>query len=197
MVEDSDKNVNKKLISTVQELIDKDQALREKYSVGERFQMIGRRLRGLLKYLKENADVGEGSEAVLDQTSQGLAEDEAHVYLHLFNAQGRDLKRWPMMITQNKLSEYGFNRPIYSSLEHVRALLKSKSSLEENAYLVIKIKKSDIEQDAENTLYRDALDHPLLKLKEGTLKMENIETFVHMEHEYEFNAQGQLSLKHS
>jgi hypothetical protein len=116
------------------------------------------------------------------------------VYVYLYNAQGITFKTWQKMIGPGVFYEYSVNRPIYREQGLVESFIRSKANKQQHAYLVIAIKKEHIlSADADSS--KDAINQPLIKVKEGELKINRLISFNYNGHEYVLNEAGTLIKK--
>lgn len=182
-----EKDQRQRLIQLVEEAITKDEELRLKYQVGEKFRFVRDRLQAILDRLKKDFALMEQEQ---QQKGQPIsAEDETTVYVYLFNAHGLTLRSWLRMLGPKVFQEYSVNRPIYLEKAYVEAVIKNKPQKAHHGYLAVVIKKKDILQ-AEGS--KDGLGNPVAKIKEGSLRFEKLITFTHNEHVYTMDADGAL-----
>ncbi len=186
-IDDQEKKLQ--LVKLVRDAIERDDALREKYQMGNKFRFIRERLHELLERLEKHAHLVVGE---VKKSTFNLAEDEALVYVYLFNAQGASLKSWANMLTANVFYEYSVNRPIYAEKSHIDALLKSKSNKSQHAFLTVIIKRSDITKPISENSLKDIVGSPLIKVKEGALRFDKLVTFTHSGHIYKVDENGEL-----
>src|SRR3990167_9684781 len=102
------------------------------------------------------------------------------VYVYLFNAHGLNFSSWQKMLSPSVFYEYSVNRPIYGEKAHVEAVIRNKTNKAQHGYLTIAVKKELISSESS----KDALGNPLIKVKEGGLKIERLICFFHHNHEY-------------
>lgn len=179
-----------KVLALLCALVEEEKQLRAKYEIGVRFNVVRTQLQSVLDAFEK-----EREEEVNEKAQQALPEneytaDETLVYVYLFNAQGDVLKSWQKLLSPGAMFEHSVNRPIYSVLSSVEAMLREKPNAENHAYIVVAIKKSDIlESDSETTL-KDQYGHPLLRLRQGALKTEDIKSFVHLHDDFQVSSEG-------
>ncbi len=180
-----------KLIQLIQEMIQHDQDLREKYSVGEKFRFVHDRLQGLLTHIESQKNAQQvkiQSATAEDNTNQVL------VYVYLYNAQGTLLRSWSPMLTPKVFYEYSVNRPIYTEKNFVDSLIKGKSNKQQHGYLVVRVKPEDIISTAESAI-KDNIGNPVIKVREGSLRFENLVLFSHNGQNYNVTSQGEFVKK--
>lgn len=184
-IDDKEKKHQDMLIDIVRKAIERDDALRAKYEVGDKFRFVRERLKAVLTQLEsEFMEV----KAVEKKREVRLAEGEVAVYVHLFNTKGVVFRSWLNMLTPKVFYEYSVNRPIYTELAHVLALLKSKSEKQQHAYLTIAVKSTDIIK----TVQKDVNDNPTVKVREGSLLPNKLISFTHNGQDYFLNEAGEL-----
>lgn len=177
----------KKLVDLVRDAAQLDDALREKYGVGHKFRFVQDRLKALLEQFEKKLTVEEKK---IEQAKSRVSEDEALVYVYLYNAQGITIRNWENMLTPKVFYEYSVNRPIYSDRAFIESLVRSKSNKAQHAFLTVAIKQADI--IAETNQRKDALGNPVVRVREGSLSFEKLIQFTHNEQNYEVTAQGEL-----
>ena|SRR3990167_569389 len=171
------KEQGENLLKLMRDILEHDEALRKKYQIGEKFRFIRDRLQTLFSKVEEQVMVfRETSEQSKGKT---ITEDEILVYVYLYNAQGLLFKTWQKMVSAEVLYEYSVNRPVYAEHSQVESFIRNKSNKAQHAYLTIAIKKQDILLSAEKEPLKDPLGHTLLKVREGSLHVDRIISFVH------------------
>lgn len=178
------------LLKDVEELIAKEKEYREKNKIGDRFQAIPRQLQEIKQYIEENSqELNSNDEAV---SQEGVYDQQKTVvYIYLYNAHGKQISRWSNMLSPHQLQEYSVNRPVYQNKADVEAMIKTKSNIEEHAYLTVEVSKAAIE--AYNPPRKDALGHELLRLKDRSLSINNLKSLTHKHHAYQWLG-GKLQL---
>lgn len=95
------------------------------------------------------------------------------IYIEIYQAACEDLTNW--LSTIKSLAGHYVSRPVYRNEADVQELVRSKRS-RTDAYVIVWVKSSEI--IVQPDLY-DRFGHNLLKLKEGSVQLENIIRFVH------------------
>lgn len=180
-----------KLIQLIRETIQHDHELRIKYDVAEKFRFVRDRLQGLLTHLEEEARVLKTREPL--EKAEDVS-DKTVAYVYLYNAQGALLRSWLTLLTPRVFYEYSINRPIYHERSFIESLIRTKSNKQQHAYLAVKINQHDIISLVESAP-KDTLGNPLVKIREGSLRFENLVTFTHNDQDYVLNAQGEFIKK--
>jgi hypothetical protein len=189
-----DKESQEHLVNILRQAVESDEALREKYQVGDKFRFVRDRLQALLHKAEQDLPKDDDSDNQADK-NQNAALDEAVVYVHLYNAKGTLLRNWQAMLTPKVFYEYSVNRPIYTEKAHIDNLLRSKGNKAQHAYLSIVVKKADILQPVVGAIRKDIIGNPLVKIKEGALDFQRLVAFTHNEQDFVLNAQGELVRK--
>lgn len=150
------------------------------------FRGIGKKLRdarenlvkklGLEEYAKEEERIA--SEASLTEGQYTL------VYVSLYQAEGANLQKWQSVV--NTLAGYNVTRPVYQNEEDIKNAIRAKEFRQNDAYAIVKIRKDDIMPVFADKPPSDRHGHPLLVLREGAIKLENIQQFVHQSGQYTF-----------
>src|SRR5579871_3644897 len=91
------------LLELIRSAVQKDQALRDQYNIGEKFRFIRDRLNAILSHVEENI---ASLQAVEQKNLQEVGADETIVYVYLYNAQGLILKTWQKMLNPAVFYEY-------------------------------------------------------------------------------------------
>lgn len=180
------KTQDQKIVEILRQACQSDAELRTKYQIGEKFRFIRDRLHQLLNEYEKKLEVVEIEEK---KSIRIVQNDETSVYVHLFNANGLMANNWLNMLTPAVFYEYSVNRPIYLEKKFIDALIRSKAKKIQHAYLEIIVKKSDIVQSDE-TLFKDVLGQPVIKVKEGSLSYQNVVVFVHNDQAYLLSREG-------
>lgn len=181
-----------KLLKIVDDAVKHDDELRQQLEIGEKFRFI----RDRLKALQQSVHDALQTIKVIDEVKERIiAEDETLVFVYLFNAHGVDLQSWLKMVQPAVYYEYSVNRPIYNDKEHIESLVRSKANRIQHGYLVFVIKKAEIISKPD-TATKDNLGLPMVKIKEGTLKRENLLAFMHNNNQYELDEDDRLKRKY-
>lgn len=188
----SDEKEQDKLIQLIRQAMERDEALREKYEIGDKFRFIREQLKDMLAQLESELKVLQPEEK---KAKGQLAEGEVPVYVYLYNAQGLVLRSWVNMLTPKVFYEYSVNRPIYTNRIHIEELLRLKSNKAQHAYLTIAVKPSEILQPAEGSIQKDSNDNPVVKVKEGSLHFSKLIAFTHNGQDYLLNDDNEFVKK--
>lgn len=180
-----------RLLQLVQKAIEQDNALREKFQIGDKFRFIRDRLSALKSRVEESlVEVGKDTEPKV----QEIGEDEMVVYVYLYNAQGTIFSTWNKMVHPSVLYEYSVNRPIYIDKAQVDAAIRAKSERQQHGYLTIVVKKTDILPTMGEGA-KDPYGAPLVKVREGALQFKRLISFTHNLHEYILKESGEIIRK--
>jgi hypothetical protein len=113
---------------------------------------------------------------VVDTTRKPAPAGYVQVFVLIYQAVGSDLPGWFANI--KTLADYSGTRPVYKDEAHIKEFIRAKTAtMDRNAYVVVNIKESDFEQTGEQI---DQFNHQLFLLKQGSLKLENVVEFVHL-----------------
>lgn len=153
-------------------------------------------LRNALKPLKEIREQAialkkEATMTVADQQTvlRDLEDDEMLVYISVFQSEGHNLRRWELQL--NSLRSYLLGRPVYEKESDVVKVLRQKLVQTSEAFVVVAIRKSDVQTFAHQAERVDRYGNVLLTLKDTAVKPENIFEFVHQGKRYFFK-EGKL-----
>lgn len=148
-------------------------------------------LRNALKPLKEIRESAialkkEATATVADKqiTLRALEDDEVLVYISIFQSEGHNLRKWELQLSS--LRSYLLGRPVYEKEEDVFKVVRQKLVQTSEAYVIVAVKKDDIQNFAYQAERVDRFGNPLLTLKDTAVKTENIFEFVHQGQRYFF-----------
>lgn len=189
-IDRDEKEKKLRLVEIVREAIRRDEALREKYQIGEKFRFVRDRLQVVLEQLEKHIDTMKTEEK---KVVEGALSDEVLVFVYLYNTQGLVLQTWFNMVTPKRFYEYSVNRPIYLERAHVESLVRSKSNKSQHAFLTFAAKQVDIVQSEDSP--KDVLGNRVVKVRDGALSAEKFISFTHNEQDYVINEQGTLTKK--
>lgn len=127
------------------------------------------------KALAIHPEWASNAEVVTQDASQ-------EVFISLYQAQGDNLYKWQNMLSN--LSELSISRPVYQQEAHVQSILPTGDRARYHAYVVVKLNPEDVLKPHDNRFDREG--YPLVTLKEGAIKSENIVRFVHASGEYKW-----------
>lgn len=119
-----------------------------------------------------------------EHVAEAQASDSMEIYVSLYQAEGSNLHKWQIVV--NSLAGYNVNRPIYQNEDDIQKAIRNKSFRQNDAYVAVKIRKEDIMPLITDKPPTDRNGYPLLTLREGAIKTENITRFSHMNGEYDF-----------
>lgn len=177
--------------SRIKQLVDFEAKKRQDCEIGVRFSVIKNLIQGINQHLKEVIKQRE-IEAPDEDDKDDNENEGRDVYVYLFNILGRKLSSWYHLFSQQALMEHSVNRPIYGRREHIDELLRSKDSLEQHAYIVVSVDPEDITMDMTDSVLKDNLGNPLMRVRQGSLRVENVKYFHHMERDYKLTDEGTL-----
>lgn len=125
------------------------------------------------KSLTQKTSFTTGQLAVTTKPQQ-LAPGIVRVYITLYHTEN-NLQNW--LHTLKTLAIYNVTRPTYRSESHVKEIINSKAEIMRHGYAEVLINEKDIIPI--NPQPVDTLGHELLLLKEGSVHLSNIISFVH------------------
>jgi intracellular multiplication protein IcmQ len=191
--EHNTKEQQAKLIEIVRQTIERDEALRQKYGVGDKFRFVRDRLQALLANLESELQI-----QVEETKSTGaitVAADEVVVYVHLFNAHGLNISTWKNMLMPKVFYEYSVNRPIYAEKTQIESIVNAKPNRAQHGYIAVAIKAIDIQKSPLGLTQKDSYGNEILKIKEGSLSINRLVAFVHNGIAYTVTDKGDLIKK--
>lgn len=184
------KDAKEKLLQLMHEVIRQDTELREKFKIGEKFRFIRDRLKIVFNRVEENLTALKQE---MEKQEKIVSEDETLVFVYLYNTQGMVLKTWQKLLNPAVFYEYSVNRPIYPEKSSIETYIKNKANKSQHAFLTIVVKKKDIL--ASSDTMKDSFNHPLVKVREGSLNFNKMISFTHAGNEYIVNENGEIAKK--
>lgn len=179
----------------LQSLLEKEVQLRTDLGVGSRFLVLQTQLKQLCDKVNQlDVEKQRANQDEVDFKSQAhvLKDDEAIVFVYLYNAHGAYLSTWEKLLSEKALNEHSVNRPVYAHEDDVDVLLRNKNHLENHAIIEAKINKEFITLPAGKSSLRDIHGGVLLRLQQGALKPHNILHLRLNGKVYQLNHQGKL-----
>ena len=185
----TDSAEQQRVLSTlIDELIKKDEALREQHQAKNKFQFLHHALQALLEETRALSVV----HAEAAKIASGPSENDAPVYVHLYNTNGIDLDSWKNLFTPAIFYEHSINRPIYQEKTQIEAFITTKPNRNQHGYLTIIVTRGDI---IPMPIQKDASGSPLIKVKEGSLSFNKEVLFTHNGLTYVVQPNGELIKK--
>ena len=181
----SDEDSHNKVLELIQKTIEQEIALREKYEVGDKFRFVRERLKQIQTQLESELHIVQKEEK---SPHKKLEPGEVPVYVYLYNAKGLQLSTWINLLTPKVFYEYSINRPIYTELSYIHALLKTKTNKQQHAYLTVAMKPEDILPSTQ----KDMNDNPIVKVRENSLRFDRFISFTHMGQSYFLTQENEL-----
>lgn len=125
------------------------------------------------------AEIGAEAETVevIDQLADTpLPEGIVEVYISLYLIEGSNLKKWEALLSN--IGRQSVNRPIYGIEQDVQDLMRSKDYHQNDAYAVVRIRKTDIYQPY-NKPPVDKTGREILVVRDAAVKAESVVRFIH------------------
>ena len=108
------------------------------------------------------------------------ATNQTDVYVELYQSDGDNMDRWAMIL--KAIAVQAISRPIYQNEADVCSMIRAKQQPNKEGYAVVTVPDADIMNPAISC--KDSAGRPLVQIKSGTLKSENIIRFVHITGQY-------------
>lgn len=116
-------------------------------------------------------------------TTHASRSNQQCVYISLYNADGTNMEKWEKLLLA--IERQIITRPVYRVETEIRALIRSKQNKRNEAYISVWIDKDKVLEPQHTKKVTDKLGHELMSLKDGAIKMDNIESFYHESGQYE------------
>jgi len=133
---------------------------------------------GLEEFLKESTN-----STVVDSSLESAGEF-AEVYISLYQAEGANMSKWAVIVSS--LAQISISRPIYKNEIDIDATIRSKAYKVNDAYVVVKVRNTDIITPPEGKVPVNRYGRELLILRENAVRPENVTRFVHVSGQYYF-----------
>jgi len=111
------------------------------------------------------------------------------VFIGLYSSDGNNLQSWTRILLN--LPRQVISRPIYENEADVKAMIRTKENKNNEAYVAMYIKASDIISVEPEKAAVDRLGKPLLMLFDNSVSLNNIHYVIHRNVRYRY-FQGQL-----
>ncbi len=150
-------------------------------------KMIGKQLRETREgFLNHTQAAGQGGGKMAAHLANRIAlrSGQQEIFISLYSADGMNMTSWERIVMN--LPKQMISRPVYASEEDVKTLIKTKINKINEAYVSLYISQSDILAMPSDKTLVDKLGVPLLSLKDRSLRLENINCFVHQSGVYQY-----------
>jgi intracellular multiplication protein IcmQ len=151
------------------------------------FQAAGKKLRDLSERLKKELNFEDEKHPspteMIDYVKQksGLVE----TYIAVYCAEGNNVARWEAVLSN--LPRQVVGRPIYKREKDIKDIIATKENPINDGYIVAYITEMDILKPSfREKATVDRFGHELIRLKDNTLKLENITKLIHLTGEYAY-----------
>jgi len=151
------------------------------------FQAAGKKLRDLSEKLKKELNFEDEKHPspveMMDYVKQksGLVE----VYIAVYCAEGSSILRWEAVL--GTLPKQVVGRPIYKREKDIKDIIAAKENPINDGYIIAYITEMDILKPSfREKVSLDRFGHELIRLKDNTLKLENITKLIHLSGEYAY-----------
>lgn len=118
------------------------------------------------------------------------ATDQTDVYVELYQSDGDNMARWAMIL--KAIAVQAISRPIYQNEADVCSMIRAKQQPSKEGYAVVTVLNADIMTPV--MPYKDSAGRPLVQIKSGVLKSENIIRFVHITGQYAWQSDRLIKL---
>ncbi len=132
----------------------------------------------------ESAEKGSAEATTSLANQLALRRSQQKVFIALYSSDGKNMQSWEWIVTN--LPRQMIARAIYANEDDVKAIIKTKENQINEAYVAIYIGEHDILQVSADKVPVDKLGKPRLLLRDGSLKLENIDYFVHQSGTYHY-----------
>lgn len=104
------------------------------------------------------------------------------IYIGLYSSEGRNMLSWERIVAN--LPRQMISRPIYADEQDIQEMIKTKENKFNEAYVSVYISEQDILPLSADKLPVDKLGKSMLMLKDNTVNLDNVESFVHQSGSY-------------
>ena len=156
---------------------------------GKLLTNIGKRLRDFRDRIDVELDIQSQlkEDEGFNHLATRVARRSGHikVFVSLYCMQGGRLRNWESVL--QTLSRTINTRPIYRNEADVKAMIRAKTHQENEAYIAVYIRESQIAKHFTGYNPKDKLGHELVVLKEAGIDLNNITCFTHANVHYELH----------
>lgn len=152
-------------------------------------RVIGKNLHEIRdKFVALVQQAGESGDARASDLANRIAlrSGQQEIFIALYSSKGSQLQSWTHILAN--LPKQMVSRPIYAHEKDVKSFIKSKSNPVNEAYVSMYINQNDVLTQPPEKIPVDKLGKPLLTLKDNSLKLENINRFVHASGVYQYSS---------
>lgn len=151
------------------------------------YQSIGKKLRDFSDELKNEYHIDESTPSTPQEMMNAVKQKSGlvEIYVSVYCAEGRNLKKWEMILAN--LPKQVVSRPVYKREKDLKDAINTKENPINDAYVIAYVTEMDILKPSfRDKQLLDRFGHELLRLKDNTLKEENITKFIHLTGEYAY-----------
>lgn len=192
MLDNFEKERNRKIIDIVRRAIDDDKVRREQFKIGDQYSFIPEKLLSILKRLEDNLDYSEEVITTRPAWYRDIADDEQVIFIYLYNAHGKDKHVWERLLSTKALNEHSFSRPTFLNRADVEKILHNRGDSPTHAFIGVAVKKKDIITSPASA---DLAGGQRIRLAENSLDAGNVIEFFHNGKTYYRDHRGRLVLK--
>src|SRR3990167_3312322 len=149
-------------------------------------RVIGKKLRMIRDEFFSHAEAfGFDKSKVMSHLANRVAlrSGQQEVFIALYASDGANMQVWERIVIN--LPKQMISRPIYATEEDIHQIIRSKENKINEAYVSVYVSQEDVLLMGDKTP-QDKLGKPLLTLKDKSLKLENINRFVHASGVYRY-----------
>lgn len=182
----NDPTLNKKLVEILDDIIEKGNWENTLFlqATGKKLRDFRERLKNELEFPRETENIEPTLIHRYSQKSKSAKSIEKNqlAFILIYCSEGNALKQWENVI--NSLATHSMTRPIYKNEADVQSVIKHKSNKQNDGYIALAISEKDISEPFNNKSPVDRHGNELIVLKEGAVRPENIEYFIHLDKYY-------------
>jgi intracellular multiplication protein IcmQ len=154
-------------------------------------RVIGKNLREIrdkfVGHMSLDPDKTKGASHLANRIA--LRSGQQEIFVALYSSDGNNIHSWERIIIN--LPKQMISRPIYAEEKDIKEIIKTKENKINEAYVSIYVSQTDLLPLSVDKTPLDKLGKPLLSLKDKSLKLDNINHFVHQSGVYKY-FQGRL-----
>lgn len=194
-LDDRDPELLHQLLALAEEAVKFEASERQGAEIASRFSILSSQLKSLVTDCKKEVEAVHGGKEEQEDDVLDVADDETEIFIYLFNTNGMKLITWQPLLAHRALIDHGVNRPIYARKRCIEELIRSKSMSTQHAFVRAVIKKQDILMSEADSILKDNIGNPIIRIKYGVLKASSLREFCHEGHVYEADSSGNFSLR--
>lgn len=145
-------------------------------ATGKKLKDFHDKLRNILK-TQEKQTLSSIHSQLAKHASNAATGGQTEVFVSLYNSDGQNMQRWQRLLLT--ISSQAVSRPVYANQHDVEELIRAKPNKINEGYASVSVPNDYILTNKNNNQPKDRLGNDLVVTKDGSIKTENINYFMH------------------